>query len=161
MQTELSSDPITEEVSSEIVSRINGLTESAKLFRFSTRHSFELVELVAKQLGIGSQAKNLVRSDGGGKQHRGLFVIGGRLAEIAPLEQMPVTEMPARRKRRSKFSSRDLTTATKAVGRAGVSISRFEIEPNGKIVMVTDKGGAPLDDDLNRELAEFEARHAR
>ena len=143
MQTELSDDPITEEVSSKIVSRINGLTESAKLFRFSTL------------------AKNLVHSDGGGKQHRGLFVIGGRLAEIAPLEQMPVTEMPARRKRRSKFSPRDLTTAIKAVGRAGASIIRVEIDPSGKIVMVTDNGGAPLDDDLNRELAEFEARHAR
>ena len=114
MQTELSGDLITEEVGSEIVSRINGLTESAKLFRFSTR------------------AKNLVHSDGGGKQHRG-----------------------------PKFSPRDLTTAIKAVGRAGVSIFRVEIDPSGKIVMVTDKGGAPLDDDLNRELAEFEARHAR
>ena len=121
--------PIADEVGSNIVSRINGLTESAKLFRFSTRHSLELVELVAKQLGIGSQAKNLVHSDG--------------------------------RKRRSKFSPRDLTTAIKAVGRAGVSIFRVEIDPTGKIVMVTDKGGAPLDDDLNRELAEFEARHAR
>ena len=113
LQTELSADQITEEVGSKIVSQINGLTESAKLFRFSTRHS---LERVAKQLGIRRQAK---------------------------------------------FSPRDLTTATKAVGRAGVSISRFEIEPNGKIVIVTDKGGAPLDDDLNRELAEFEARHAR
>jgi len=49
-------DPITEEVSSKIVARINGLMESAKLFRFSTRHS---LELVAKQLGMGKQAKNL------------------------------------------------------------------------------------------------------
>ena len=54
MQTELSSDPITEEVSSEIVSRINGLTESARLLRFPTRHS---LESVAKQW-IGRQTKD-------------------------------------------------------------------------------------------------------
>ena len=54
MQTELSGDLITEEVGSEIVSRINGLTESARLLRFPTRQS---LESVAKQW-IGRQTKD-------------------------------------------------------------------------------------------------------
>jgi predicted DNA-binding transcriptional regulator AlpA len=47
-------DPIAEEVSSNIVSRINGLTESARLLRFPTRHS---LESVAKQW-IGRQTQD-------------------------------------------------------------------------------------------------------
>jgi len=81
-------------------------------------------------------------------------LLGFRLPGTEPLK-----EMPASRKRRSKFSQRDLTTAIKAVGRAGASIIRVEIDPSGKIAMVTDKDGTP-EDDLNRELADFVARNA-
>ena len=54
MQTELSGDQITEEVGTEITRQIIGLTESAKLLRFPTRHS---LESVAEQW-LGRQTKN-------------------------------------------------------------------------------------------------------
>lgn len=42
---------------------------------------------------------------------------------------------------------------------AGLQIGRFEIDRDGKIVVVTGKPQA--NDDLDRELEHFEARHAR
>jgi hypothetical protein len=52
-----------------------------------------------------------------------------------------------------------VTRAVKAVAKAGVEIARIEIGPDGKIVISTGPAVAGPADDLDRELAEFEARH--
>lgn len=59
------------------------------------------------------------------------------------------------------FRQRDLTAAVRAVAKAGVELARIEIDPNGKIVLVTGTAGSHEVNDLDRELAEHEARHAR
>ena len=62
----------------------------------------------------------------------------------------------------STFRQQDVTKAVKAVTAAGVHIARVEIDRSGKIVIVAGKSqeAAPgSQDDLDRELAEFEARH--
>ena len=66
---------------------------------------------------------------------------------------------PSRSVRRG-FRQRDLTTAVKAMAKAGVEVARVEIDRDGKIILVTGKAAAlePADE-LDRELAEFEARH--
>jgi hypothetical protein len=57
------------------------------------------------------------------------------------------------------FRQRDLTAAVKAVAKAGIEVARVEIGRDGKIVLVTAAAGQTGPDDLDRELAEFEARH--
>jgi hypothetical protein len=55
-----------------------------------------------------------------------------------------------------------VTRAVKAVVAAGVDIARVEIDSAGKIVIVA---GKPLEatpqDDLDRELKQWEARHGQ
>ena len=57
----------------------------------------------------------------------------------------------------STFRQQDVTRAVKALAAAGVSIARVEISRDGKIVLVPLRPAGPQDD-LDRELAEFEAR---
>jgi hypothetical protein len=59
----------------------------------------------------------------------------------------------------STFRQHDVTRAVKAVVAAGVAIARVEIDKAGKIVIVTGQPGPQ--DDLDRELAEFGARHGQ
>lgn len=56
------------------------------------------------------------------------------------------------------FRQRDLTAAVKAVSKAGVDIARIEIGRDGKIIIMIGKASDPQDE-LDRELAEFEADH--
>jgi hypothetical protein len=63
----------------------------------------------------------------------------------------------------SPFRQQDVTRAIKGAVAAGVDIARVEIDRTGKIVIVT---GKPLDatspqDELNRELQEWEAGHGQ
>ena len=60
----------------------------------------------------------------------------------------------------STFRQRDVTRAVKAVTAAGVHIARIEIGRDGTIVLVTRQPGTSPQDDLDQELAEFEAHHA-
>jgi hypothetical protein len=62
----------------------------------------------------------------------------------------------------STFRQQDVTRAVKAVAAAGVDIVRVEIGRDGKIVVVTQQEPTTgQHDGLDRELAEFEARHGQ
>jgi hypothetical protein len=57
-----------------------------------------------------------------------------------------------------KFKQCDVTRAVKAAIKAGVTVTRIEIAPDGKIVIATGTDATMPNDDLDRELAAFEAR---
>jgi hypothetical protein len=61
----------------------------------------------------------------------------------------------------STFRQQDVTRAVKAVAAAGVHIARVEIDRDGKIVVVAQQPPASQQDELDRELTEFEARHGQ
>jgi hypothetical protein len=63
----------------------------------------------------------------------------------------------------STIRQQDVTRAVKAVAAAGVDIARVEIDTAGKIVIVTGKALEPTStqDELDRELQEWEARHGQ
>jgi len=62
---------------------------------------------------------------------------------------------------RPHFRQRDVTRAIRAVSVAGVAVARVEIGRDGRIVVVTDQTTANQPDELDRELAEFEAQHGQ
>jgi len=57
------------------------------------------------------------------------------------------------------FKQADVTRAVKGVTAAGQAVARVEIDPNGRIVIVTTEVRPAVQEDLDRELSEFEARH--
>jgi hypothetical protein len=61
------------------------------------------------------------------------------------------------------FKQSDVTKAVKAVMAVGVTVGRIEINTDGKIVVVAagDQGQNSETVELDRELAEFEARHGQ
>lgn len=59
---------------------------------------------------------------------------------------------------RCTFRQRDLRLAIETARAAGLEIGRVEIGRDGKIVVVAGK--LATRDDLDRELAEFEMKHA-
>jgi hypothetical protein len=74
------------------------------------------------------------------------------------LRQTAVLEGKSRTRRAFAFKQADITRALRATKAAGCLVGRVEIEPEGKIVIVTDAGAAAIDE-LDHELAEWEARH--
>lgn len=63
---------------------------------------------------------------------------------------------------RCSFRQTDATRAARAAISAGLTVQRIEIDKDGKIIVVTSGDTPPLPiDDLDRELAEFEARHGQ
>ena len=61
----------------------------------------------------------------------------------------------------STFRQADVTKAVKAVRSAGVDIVRVELTKDGRIVIVTAEAQPAVQDDLDRELKEFNARHGQ
>jgi hypothetical protein len=64
----------------------------------------------------------------------------------------------------STFKQRDVTAAVRAVVAASVEVVRVEVASDGRIVVVTGKAAEQSThpgNDLDRELAEFEARHGQ
>jgi hypothetical protein len=63
---------------------------------------------------------------------------------------------------RSIFRQQDVTKAIKGAAKAGVNIAKIEIAKDGKIVIIS-AGAEPSvqNDDLDRELAEFESRRGQ
>ena len=57
-----------------------------------------------------------------------------------------------------KFNQRDVTRGLKGAAKAGFNVSHFEVDKRtGNLIFFTGKEPVPVDD-LDRELAEFEAR---
>jgi hypothetical protein len=63
----------------------------------------------------------------------------------------------------STFRQAEVTKAVRAVRMAGVDIARVEIATDGRIVIFTtaEVQAAAVQDDLDRELEEFCARHGQ
>lgn len=59
------------------------------------------------------------------------------------------------------FKQQDVTRALRATVAAGIEVQRIEIDKDGKITVVAAGGSAPPDNDLDRELTEFEGRHGQ
>lgn len=59
------------------------------------------------------------------------------------------------------FKEIDVKRALRAAVAAGVQVQRFEIDRAGKIVIVAAGQASAAPDDLDSELAEFEARHGQ
>jgi hypothetical protein len=59
----------------------------------------------------------------------------------------------------STFRQADIVKAVRAVRSAGVDIARVELTRDGKIVIVTGEAQPAVQNDLDRELVDFEARH--
>jgi hypothetical protein len=65
-------------------------------------------------------------------------------------------------RRPARFTQAEVARAVRGVTEAGEVISRVEITTDGKIVVVTGQQSAvSVQDDLDRELAEFEASHGQ
>jgi len=58
------------------------------------------------------------------------------------------------------FRQSDITRSMRAARKAGVENVRVEIAKDGRIVIVTG-GAQPVQDDLDRELEQFRARHGQ
>jgi hypothetical protein len=63
----------------------------------------------------------------------------------------------------STFRQQDVTRAIKAAVKAGVDIARVRVEITkaGSIIVTTGIDQPTAQDDLDRELAAFEARHGQ
>jgi hypothetical protein len=61
----------------------------------------------------------------------------------------------------STFRQQDVTRAIRAAIAAGVDIARIEVAKDGRIVIVTGGADPPVQDDLDRELEQFRARHGQ
>ena len=59
------------------------------------------------------------------------------------------------------FRQSDITRAIRAARKAGVENLRVEIAKDGRIVIVTGGAQPAVQDDLDRELEQFCARHAQ
>jgi hypothetical protein len=59
------------------------------------------------------------------------------------------------------FRQSDITKAIRAARKAGVENVRVEIAKDGRIVIVTGGAQPAVQDDLDRELEQFCARHAQ
>jgi hypothetical protein len=59
------------------------------------------------------------------------------------------------------FKQRDIARAVRGVEAAGVKIGRVEIEPSTGRISIVPASVSSNDGELDRELAEFEARHGQ
>jgi len=63
----------------------------------------------------------------------------------------------------SRFQQGDVSRALRAAAAAGLDVARYEIDPDGKIIVFTSNGvdlpNTADKDDLDLELDEWEAQH--
>ena len=59
------------------------------------------------------------------------------------------------------FRQSDVTKAIRAARKAGVENVRVEIAKDGRIVIVTGRAQPAVQEDLDRELEQFWARHGQ
>jgi hypothetical protein len=62
---------------------------------------------------------------------------------------------------RSTFRQSDITRAFRAARAAGVENVRIEIAKDGRLVIIATAAQPAVQDDLDRELEEFRARHGK
>jgi len=62
---------------------------------------------------------------------------------------------------RSTFRQSDITRAFRAAQAAGVENVRIEIAKDGRLVIIATGAQPAVQDDLDRELEEFRARHGK
>jgi hypothetical protein len=77
--------------------------------------------------------------------------------DLLTLRQAAAENQTQRRSRRQRGVSR----IVKALTASGVGIARVEIDNTGKITIIAASAPAAGQDDLDRELAEWEARHGQ
>jgi hypothetical protein len=77
-------------------------------------------------------------------------------ASLAELVAKAKTFSPSRRRRKPTLAS-----IAKEAAKAGLDVARYEVDPDGKIIVVTGKPGTEntAADDLDQELADFQERH--
>lgn len=63
--------------------------------------------------------------------------------------------------RRSGFKQRDIARAVRGAEAAGIKIVRLDIEPNTGRISIVCAGPSVSDNELDSELAKFEARHGQ
>jgi len=82
-----------------------------------------------------------------------------RSAVFAPAILMRRGDVVFTMKKRRLFTQADVTRIVKAVVKAGLAVARVEISLEGSVVVIPTTGfDTGAGDDLDRELAEFEAR---
>jgi hypothetical protein len=62
---------------------------------------------------------------------------------------------------RCTFRQRDVTAALKAVVAAGMPVAGVKIDSDGNIVLLIQRSVGDLLNELDTELADFEARHGQ
>lgn len=88
------------------------------------------------------------------------------VSEATPLTLKDGVAIAPRRYMRSRgdqtFKERDVTRAIRAAVKAGVKDWRLEIyNGKSKMILTAAEASISLSDDLDRELADFEARHGQ
>jgi len=63
--------------------------------------------------------------------------------------------------RRAPFRQRDISRAVRGAEAAGIKIARVEIEPNTGRISIVPAGLCDNHNELDAELAEFEARYGQ
>jgi hypothetical protein len=61
----------------------------------------------------------------------------------------------------STFRQRDVARLVRAATAAGLRVTGVRVDQSGAIEVVTGESAVQPKDDLDRELAEFEARHGQ
>ena len=80
---------------------------------------------------------------------------------VAEKKPLRITRFLIMARAPSTFRQQDVTRAIRAAIAAGVDIARIEVAKDGRIIIVTGVAEPAVQDDLDRELEQFRARHGQ